>query len=266
MKTPLSLLATVLASLLLSACVQAQTPDGTSASTPASAASTVSKALASSGITISGELDAPKGYFGFIGNYQGRQLPVYLLPDGKHIAIGTLVDTHGRDLTSAAMRTASETRLSETNWQMLSKADWIVEGNPQAKRIVYVFADTRCPYCHHFWKNYQPFLASGKVQVRNIVVAVISPDSLPEAALLLDAKDPAAAWSKLEGNFGHNPKPDPKAGSASARLKIVSHNALMQQLGFFGTPAIIYKDADGKIHSLSGMPRESEVMKAIFGP
>lgn len=260
-------LTTLFACLMLASCAQANSPESakTTSTSPASAASTVASALADSGMKISGELDAPKGYFGFVGNYQGRQIPVYLMPDGKHIAIGTLIDTQGHDLTSPAMRKAADSRYSEADWQALGKADWIAEGNLKAKRIVYVFVDTRCPFCEHFWKLSQPYLKRGNVQVRNILVAVISPQSLPEAALILDAKDPAKAWQKNEANYGHNPAPAAKAGSNTARQKLQANNKLMNKLGFFGTPAVVYKDANGKIHAANGVPQDPQVLRDIFG-
>jgi thiol:disulfide interchange protein DsbG len=254
----------VLVALFLAGCVQAQSPQSGS-SKPAKAASTVQKALAGSGVKVSGEMEAPKGFHGFVGNYQGRQLPVYLLPDGKHIAIGTLIDTSGQDLTSAAMQKAADSRFSEADWKALADSTWVGEGNPKAQRIVYVFVDTRCPFCHRLWQMTQPFMKGDEVQIRNIMVAVISPDSLPEGADVLDASDPSKAWQENEKNFGHNPKPEASAGSAASRTKIKANNELMQKLGFFGTPAIVYKDADGKIHSRNGVPQDPRIMQEIFG-
>lgn len=251
-----------LAALLLAGCAQANPPQDATAQ-PGPAASAVEKALAGSGVEISGELDAPAGYHGFVGTYRGQQLPVYVMPDGKHLVIGSLYDMQGRDLTMPAMQKAADSGLGDEQWKAMAEADWVVEGNPEAKRVVYVFTDPECPYCHHFWKASQKWLERGDVQVRNILVAVISPDSLPRSAAILEADDPTRAWQDNEEHFGKNPKPTHKP-SAAARKKIDAHNNLMMKLGFYGTPAIVYKGKDGKIHALRGMPPNAEILREVF--
>ena len=270
MKTALALIAT----LLMSACAPAGTPaahssappPAASASTgvaPAPAASVVQRALAANGVEITGSLEAPTGFEGFVAQYQGRKLPVYALPDGKHIVIGSLLDLDGNDLTGPALANASGSSLSEAQWQALQGSNWVAEGNPHAQRIVYVFVDTRCPYCQHLWQASQPFLKKGGVQVRNILVAVIRPESLPEAAGILAAKDPTAAWQRNETNFGHNPAPTGKPPAAAVD-KVRANTELMQRLGFMGTPGIVWKDAQGRIQVLQGMPRDSAGLDAVF--
>lgn len=268
----------LVAALLLSGCAQADAPAAhqpTVAKSPAAAqpaaardpvadASAVQRALSARGVEITGTLDAPKGYQGFVATYQGNQLPVYVTPDGGHILVGTLFDMDGRDLTSAAMAKIEASPFTEAQWKELESATWVVEGNPKAKRIVYAFVDTRCPYCHHLWRDSQPFLKAGHVQVRDILVGVIAPESLPEAAKILDAKDPATAWNSNEQNFGKNPAPGDRASPASI-AKINANTDLMQKLGFRGTPSVIWKDDDGRIHTLPGMPRDAEMLKAVFG-
>lgn len=254
----------LLAALLLSGCARANEPaqGATDAATPTAAA--VEKALGP-GVSVSGELDAPTGFHGFVATYQGNRIPVYVTPDGRHIVIGQLFDMQGRDLTGPAMQKVADSGLGAEQWDMLAKSNWIVEGNPKAERVVYVFVDTRCPYCHHLWQASQKYLERGDVQVRNILVAVISPDSLPEGALILDASDPSKAWQDNERTFGKHPAPAADAGSATARAKIAANNKLMRRLGFQGTPSIVYKDADGRVHALQGMPRQPEMLRDIFG-
>lgn len=275
----MKMLLQVIAALLLSACAQAS-PDSlqtsgsgtpnSSASTaristtgqPAPAASIVQRALAANGVEISGSLDAPTGFEGFVARYQGRELPVYALPDGRHIVIGTLLDLEGRDLTGPQMQKLAGSGLGEAQWQALASATWFAEGNPDAKRIVYAFEDTRCPYCHRLWKATQPLLKKGNVQIRTILVGVIAPESLPEAASILDAKDPAAAWNKNEEDFGKNPAPGDASQASLAKVR--ANTALMQKLGFMGTPSIVWKDAEGRIRATQGMPRDQQSLEAIF--
>lgn len=255
-----------LAALLLAGCAQANAPDDaadTSRPAPAQAASAAEKALAGSGVEIVGELDAPKGYHGFVGNYRGQQLPVYVMPDEKHLMVGSLYDMEGHDLTSPAMRKVADSGLGAEQWKAMEASSWIVEGDPDAKRVVYVFTDPECPYCHHFWKASQEWLKDGDVQIRNILVAVISPKSLPRSAAILGADDPTVAWQENERNFGKNGDPSGRP-SAASREKISANNELMTNLGFYGTPAIVWKDSSGKIHALRGMPPDQETLRALF--
>lgn len=262
----------MLAALLLSACAQADAPavppptsaQQSPAESPAPSASVVQRALATNGVEITGSLEAPAGFEGFVASYQGRELPVYVLPDGKHIVIGSLFDLGGHDLTSPAMQKVAGNSPGDAQWKALESSSWFAEGNPQAKRIVYVFEDTRCPFCHQLWQKSQPYLKKGKLQVRTILVGVIAPESLPEAANILDSKDPAAAWNKNEAHFGKNPPPANNASAASI-AKVRANTALMQRLGIMGTPGVAWKDTQGRIHVSQGMPRDQQALETIFG-
>lgn len=253
--------------LIPAACMALMLVGCARAGAPASAASevtaaTVQKALSASGMKVDRELDAPEGYQGYVGHFRGRKLPVYVMPDGKHILIGTMYDLSGHDLTTPAMRQVSA--FTEAQWQALEKSTWVAEGDKDAKRVVYVFTDTECPYCHKFWKASQPWIKKGGVQVRNILVAVISPKSLPRAAGILASDDPSVAWTQNEAGFGKQDAPAKGKPPAAAERKIDANNDLMVSLGFYGTPGVIYKDADGTIHTVHGLPPDPEQLKAIF--
>ena len=238
--------------LALASCVQAQ-------DVPAPI-----RALASQGVTIKGPLTAPPGFKGYVGDFRGQPLPIYLLPDGQHVVIGTLLDASGNDLTRAPLQAAAAPALGAAAWAELAKASWIAEGATRPKRIVYVFTDTECPYCHKLWAATQPLLAGGDVQVRHVMVAVIAPQSRGRAAAILDAADPQAALQQHERSFGHStvaPQPSVPAATAS---RIDANNALMEKLGIHGTPATVYEDADGQVRMLQGMLPEDR-LKAIFG-
>lgn len=223
------------------------------------------QALATKGITIKGPLPAPKGYRGFVGEYRGRALPVYLLPDGEHTVIGSLYDRAGNDLTSDSLEAAAAPVLDETTWTELGKTRYIAEGATHPKRIVYVFTDTECPYCHKLWAATQPLLAGGDVQVRHILVAVIAPQSPYRAAAILDAADPLAALQKHEQSFGHSTVAPAKTLAPATEAALVANGELMDKLGVQGTPATVYRDADGAIRIAGGMLPDAQ-LKAIFGP
>lgn len=223
------------------------------------------QALAAKGITIKGPLKAPDGYRGFVGEYRGHTLPVYLLPDGEHTVIGSLYDRAGNDLTSESLEAASAPVLDDATWTALGKTRYIAEGATHPRRIVYVFTDTECPYCHKLWAATQPLLAGGDVQVRHILVAVISPTSPYRAAAILQAADPLAALRQHEQSFGRSTVVPAKTLAPAIEAALVANGELMDKLGVQGTPATVYRDADGTIHMAAGMLPDAQ-LKAIFGP
>ncbi|GAB3035092.1 MULTISPECIES: thiol:disulfide interchange protein DsbG [Oleiagrimonas] len=223
------------------------------------------RALKANGIDIRGTMPAPDGFKGFIGEYRGQPMPVYLLPDGKHTVVGNLFDADGKDLTRDAFADRASAGIDKNAWSKLAKADWISEGAKHAKRTVYVFTDTECPYCHRLWNAIRPQVKNGEVQVRYLLVAVIKPQSLPRAASVLDAADPIKAFARNERDFRDSPIKLAATIPPATRAKIAANVELMNTFGIDGTPGIVYKDEQGRIHSLSGMPPESGI-KAIFGP
>lgn len=83
-----------------------------------------------------------------------------------------------------------KTAVLDEVWNSLEKSKWIQDGDSKAPKVVYVFSDPNCPYCHTFWKQARPWVDSGKVQLRHIMVGVIRPSSKAQAATLLSAKNP----------------------------------------------------------------------------
>ncbi len=223
------------------------------------------KALAAKGVHIDGSMAAPAGFQGYVGEHNGTKMPVYLLPDGNHVMIGSLFDAQGTDLTSVAFLEASAPVYGKAEWRELEQSTWIAEGATKPNRIVYVFTDTECPYCHRLWQESQPLLKDSKTQVRHIIVAVISAKSAPRAAAILASKDRSAALLKHENDFGHSPFPDSGKVSAEAGRALTANGNLMQKLGIFGTPALVYQDADGKVRVQSGVPDPATLRRILLG-
>ncbi len=254
MKLPLILFA-----LALSAGLHAQTPRPT----PTSGYPAPIQALVDKGMTIKGPLQAPAGFKGYAAEFRGRPLPVYLLPDGKHMVVGSLLDAQANDLTQSAMREAGKAPLDASTWAALEKTTWIAEGSTHPRHVVYVLTDTECPYCHRLWQAVAPMLKSGDVQVRHVLVAVIAADSLGRAAAILGSADPAAALNRHEKNFGHSPVAVAARPLPAAVQQVRANTALMQRLGFGATPTTFYKDASGAVHSIEGL-MDATRMKAVF--
>lgn len=222
------------------------------------------QALVDKGIVIKAPMSAPPGFKGYIGEYRGQPVPLYLLPDGKHVSIGSLYGPGAEDLTQNAFREAVAPTLGANTWKALQQSTWIAEGTKKPERVIYVFTDSECPYCHKLWLATQPYLKQGKIQIRNVMVAVIKPQSIGRGAAILSAKDPVATLRRHEESFGHSSvkvlSPVPKALAD----KLGDNGDLMHQLGVVGTPAVVYRDRAGHVKIAPGLP-PADAMDAIFG-
>src|SRR5712692_4804807 len=79
----------------------------------------------------------------------------------------------------------------------LEKTDAVTEGSASPKRILYVFFDANCWYCHLTWKALQAYEKAG-LQVRWVPVAYQKESSTTKAAAIMLAKDRAAACRENE--------------------------------------------------------------------
>lgn len=146
----------------------------------------------------------------------------------------------------------------------LARADWIAEGAKEPRRVVYVFTDPECPYCHELWKNLQSANAPG-AQIRYLMVAVIKPSSRGKAAAILEAPDRAAALAENErrANKGGIAVKANLSPATSETLSV--HAALMNSLGIYATPALVYDGVDGRVSVWNGLPSPTQ-LQAILTP
>ena len=164
-------------------------------------------------------------------------------------------------------------------WEDLSRTKWIADGRDDAPRKVYVFMDANCKYCTKFWSDARPWVNSGKVQLRHIMVAVIAPTSAGKAAALLADPDPAKRLHSYEqahafgvvrmmsGGPRHSwedPNLQPlQAIPAATGRTLQDHQALMDGLGLRGTPGIVFRGLDGRLVARGGLAPED--MPLVLG-
>jgi thiol:disulfide interchange protein DsbG len=141
-------------------------------------------------------------------------------------------------------------------------ASAIVEGASGAnvKSTLYVFMDPNCIYCHLVWKALQPYEAAG-LQVHWIPMGFLKPDSAGKAAALLQSKNSAALLRELETHYSEKDESGGIAPLASipaaAQAQLDSNMKLFQDLGFQGTPTIIYQGSGGRWADIDGLPKLS---------
>ena len=216
------------------------------------------------GAKVVGSFDAPNGMKGYAAQFRNQGVAIYLTADGKHALVGSLFDEQGQDLSEPQLEKLVYAPMAKEVWAKMEKAAWIADGKADAPRIVYLFSDPNCPYCNLFWEQARPWVESGKVQLRHIMVGIIRADSPGKSAALLAAKDPQKALLEHE-----------KAGKASTlkaldkvpaevQAKLDANQALMDELGLSATPAIFYLDAQQRLQQQQGAPRP-ELLGKILG-
>lgn len=258
--------------LAIAGCSQAQQSPSApkAASKPASSAAAnrpaVLQGIEKQGFEVIGEFDAPGGLRGFAGVVGGQQpAAAYVTADGKNVMVGTLFNEKGEDVGAAPLDKLVAKPMSDRIWKRLDGSAWVRDGRADAPRVVYTFSDANCPYCHRFWEAARPWVDSGKVQLRHVMVGVIREDSPAKAAAILGAPNPSAVFLQNEHDFSKGGiKPAATITPALAN-KLDANQVLMVELGFQGTPGILFHDAQGMVQRVSGMP-QGEDMEKVMGP
>lgn len=238
------------------------------------------EALERQGLTIVDTFPSPGGLTAYAAHMGTEPVALFVTPDGKHVIAGTLFDAGGKNLTADVLGKTLAKPIANAVWGRLEKSHWIADGREGAPRTVYVFTDPNCPYCNKLWADARPWVDSGKVQLRHVMVGILTPTSAGKAAALLSDKNPAAALDAHErANVASiakslasgRPKPlgddnlKPLAViPAALAAQLDANAALMASHGLRATPALVWKDSKGGVQMRQGAP-ESD-LAAIFGP
>ena len=222
------------------------------------------KAVEARGAEVVGRFEAPGGLKGYAARYNGQGMALYLTPDGEHVLIGSLLDANGEDLTRGQLEKLVYEPLGKEMWTRMQDSSWIADGKADAPRIVYMFSDPNCPYCNMFWKQARPWVESGKVQLRHIMVGMLRADSAGKSAALLSAKDPQAALNEHEAAGKASKLKALEKIPAELEEQLTANLMLMGELGAQATPAIFYLDDNGRLQQHQGAPRP-DALEEIMG-
>ncbi|HGM6729068.1 TPA: thiol:disulfide interchange protein DsbG [Stenotrophomonas maltophilia] len=226
----------------------------------------VLRAISSQGVEVVDEFPAGAGagVRAYAGSASGNPLAIYVLNDGTAI-VGTRIGSDGKVLDQDTLTRLVAEPAAKSTMAKLEQSSWIQDGSKTAPKVIYVFTDANCPYCHQFWQATRPWVDAGKVQLRHIMVGVIREDSAGKAAFIMSAQDPAAAFRQ---NESAGPRGSAKAlASIPPRIKqeLALNEQLMTSLGFQGTPAIISLVPGGGLQKINGMPR-GDALAGLLGP
>ncbi|WP_092006157.1 thiol:disulfide interchange protein DsbG [Marinobacter pelagius] len=219
--------------------------------------------LIDEGLKVEASFEAPGGLKGFVGRRNGHPVSLYLMPDGEHVIIGKMVDGFGQDLSANHLRNWLPKPDLTGAWETLADAAWVSEGPSDARRIVYVFSDPNCGYCVAFREKAQPFLERG-IELRHIMVGIIQPSSLAKAASVLGAENPVQKLEFHDSQFPRDWLESEENVPKDLREKVQSNNQLMETLSVAATPSVFYKDPDGEIRKIVGLPDDSALSEAVF--
>ncbi len=223
-------------------------------------------ALEDRGATIGEAFDAPDGLTGYTVSFQGQTLTAYVTADEEHVVVGTLLDSDGTNLSQPVLQAAANAARPEAEWQALAEAGWIVDGDAEAGRVIYAFTDPNCPFCHRFYEQTRDWIDGGDVQIRHVMVGVLREDSLAKSATMLAADDPSAALADHEANFDNGGVTPADRLPAESQAQVQSNNELMSRLGIRGTPSVFYKDEEGAVRLVRGLPRGEQLDAVMGGP
>jgi thiol:disulfide interchange protein DsbG len=240
--------------MLVAGCIQAGSADKPPAL----------QALEGQGLTVMQEFKVGGGLRAFAALTGDRPIAVYITGDGNAI-VGTRLNVKGEPMDEADLEKLAAKPASDKEWSQLQASTWVLDGKKDAPRVIYTFIDANCPYCHRFWEASRPWVDSGKVQLRHILVGIIKEDSPAKAAAILGAPDPTAALVMNERRFSQGGITPAKSVPADANQILDDNLALMMNTGFRGTPGIVVRGPNGVLKKYNGMPQGAQ-LNEVLGP
>lgn len=205
--------------------------------------------IQSEGGTVVRSFPAPDGLTGWVLRIQGRYAIVYSTPSGDYIVSGVLVDKDGKNLTTEYGDKYVPKPDADQLVAALGTDPWVVEEGSLSAPLIYVYADPNCIYCNKMWAELRPYVQSGKVRVRWVLLDFLKSTSTGRAAAILAAHDRLAALAQDETKFdktneeGGIPELSPVPVEIGEALK--RHTDQMNDAGQQGTPTLLIHTKDG---------------------
>lgn len=220
--------------------------------------------IASQGVQFVDTFEAPGGLTGYVGEYQGQGLVVYVTADGEYALVGNMLNNQGMDIGSEHVRRIiDEPRYGEA-WGALEEANWFIEGDENAPNIIYTFTDPFCPYCRRLHESLKPYVDDGRIQVRHLMVGIIREASPAIASTIIGSDDPYETFLEHmqtydDGGIMMNGT-DMRRGQNLMR----ENQTIMRDLNLSATPATFYKDRDGVVQLIQGAPRNAAAIEQML--
>lgn len=208
--------------------------------------------------------------------------PFYVLPDGKHIFFGALMDGDLNNqfaldtkaiaayyhypvpgTSEVGVPTPSvEPAVAPAAGSSIEKAErtnWLEFGVASAP-LIYIFMDPNCDYCARYWASLQPLLEQGKVRVRIIVVGILHKgDTL--SAEILGSDNPNQAWRDVKDRKAL-PADKAKSSIAAGLPRQSSNEAFLKEImskiapGYLVAPLTLYRTKAGHARYIVALPTD----------
>lgn len=220
------------------------------------------KFIENQGGKIVDSFKVPADMTGYVVDFRGNALTVYLSPNEQYLFTGKMIDGKGRDIGEEALQAYITGPKSEAQWQSLSESNWVLDGNKKAKKVVYTFTDPNCPYCKKFWEKSRPWVESGKVQIRHILVGILKADSYAKAAAILSTENPSDVLHKHQASASSALQPL-SSPSKNVQEQLKKNHLLMRALGVSATPATYYKNEKNTVKLHMGLPSDRQIEQIL---
>lgn len=219
-------------------------------------------------VTIVGTFKMPKGMDGYVIKLgTGKYKLIARSNDGTKSYVD--LDREQR-LEKRPNTSQNKTSIDSERAQLLqdaTKTSWFEQGNPKAKRLIYVIAEPNCSACHYFYESIKPYIASGQLKVRWIMVSFLKQSSFGKSAKIISSSNPAMAMEYNENQFNDVQESGGISQMtnipSSIKQKIMENNMFMNTYGFNSTPVGLFKSYHNKIIVLKGALPINEISKLV---
>ncbi len=170
----------------------------------------------------------------------------------------------GLSLAKTSLAGAKSPSAAERMLAGIDEATWVEEG--QGPRVVYVFFDPNCPYCHQVYVDTRDYVKRGEVRLRWVPVGVLTTTSFGKAAAILDAKDPLQAFHQNEDHYqsGDGGAVDEALEASEKADKALAANArLLRFSGFDAVPSLLFRAKGGEAVLVQGAPPAAKLKRIL---
>jgi len=150
----------------------------------------------------------------------------------------------------------------------LADSSWIQDGS--GSKIVYMFFDPNCPYCHHVFDSLMTIRKTmPDLQFRWVPLGMLGGNSTGKAAAIIQSDDPLKAFITSEHNFGFLNSDTgggilPAKHIATKTHSILDENlSILQGQNLYGIPIVIFQATDGKPFYFSGQRTEKQLRELM---
>ena len=128
----------------------------------------------------------------------------------------------------------------------LVDSSWIQDGN--GSKIVYLFFDPNCPYCHHVFDSLMKIRKDmPDLQFRWAPLGMLGGNSAGKAAAIIQAPDPLKAFLTSEQNYGFLNSdtgggiPPAKHIAESTNTILNENLSILQGQNLYGIPIVVFR-------------------------